>query len=142
MQYYTGFTLVDITDTGVTRSRPGQEKQRNQQRNWETLLQVLSLRTQPQEISGPYVHEYELSGGDSIFGEMYQGTHTVWHFSFGVEAINVFKNSQSDDGLLYNDFAQVPIVQGLDETARFMLPIFHPYGAIKNIHFINQRIAL
>ena len=141
MQYYTGFTLVDITDTGVTRSRSGQEKQRNQQRNWETLIQVLSLRTQPQEMDGPYINEYEITS-DSIFGEMYQGKHLVWHFSFGVEAVNVFKNNKSDYGLLYEDFAEVPIIQGLDETARFMLPIFHPYGAIKNIHFINQRIAL
>ena len=141
MQYYTGFTLVDITDTGVTRSRPGQEKQRNQQRNWETLIQVLSLRTQPQEMDGPYINEYEITT-DSIFGEMYKGKHLVWHFSFGVEAVNVFKNNKSDYGLLYEDFAEVPIIQGLDETARFMLPIFHPYGAIKNIHFINQRIAL
>ena len=141
MQYYTGFTLVDITDTGMTRSRPGQEKQRNQQRNWETLIQVLSLRTQPQEIDGPYINEYEITS-DSIFGEMYQGKHLVWHFSFGVEAVNVFKNSKSEYGLLYEDFSEVPIVQGLDETARFLLPIFHPYGAIKNIHFINQRISL
>jgi hypothetical protein len=141
MQYYTGFTLVDVTDTGVTRSRPGKEKERNQQRNWETLIQVLSLRTQPQEIDGPYTNMYELQG-ESIFGEMFKGTHTVWHFSFGVEAVNVFKDSRSDYGLLYEDFAQVPIIQGLDETARFMLPVFYPYGAIKNIHFINQRISL
>ena len=141
MQYYTGFTLVDVTDTGVIRSRPGKEKERNQQRNWETLIQVLSLRTPPQEIDGPYINEYEITS-DSIFGEMYQGKHLVWHFSFGVEAVNVFKNSKSEYGLLYEDFSEVPIVQGLDETARFLLPIFHPYGAIKNIHFINQRISL
>lgn len=141
MQYYTGFTLVDITNTGVTRSRPGNDHVRNQQRNWETLIQVLSLRTQPLEMDGPHDSEYEITG-DSIFGEMYQGKHTVWHFSFGVEAVSVFKNNKSEHGLLYEDFAEVPIIQGLDETARFMLPIFHPYGPIKNIHFINQRVSL
>ena len=106
MQYYTGFTLVDITNTGVTRSRPGNDHERNQQRNWETLIQVLSLRTQPLEMDGPHDSEYEITG-DSIFGEMYQGKHTVWHFSFGVEAVSVFKNNKSEHGLpkfqLYKD---------------------------------------
>jgi len=36
----------------------------------------------------------------------------------------------------------VPIIQGLNETAKFMLPIFYPHGAIKNIHFINQRVTI
>jgi hypothetical protein len=141
MQYYTGFTLVDITNTGVTRSRPGNEHERNQQRNWETLIQVLSLRTQPLEINGPIDSGYELTG-DSIFGEMYKGLQTVWYFSFGVEAHSVFTKGKDIVGLLYDDFAEVPIIQGLDETAKFMLPIFYPYGAIKNIHFIDQRITL
>jgi hypothetical protein len=39
-------------------------------------------------------------------------------------------------------FAKVPIICGLEETARFMLPIFYPYGAIKNIYFIKGRINL
>jgi len=114
---------------------------RNQQRNWETLIQVLSLRTQPLEINGPIDSSYELSG-DSIFGEMYRGLHTVWYFSFGVEAHSVFTKGKDTVGRLYDDFAEVPIIQGLDETARFMLPIFYPHGAIKNIHFIDQRITL
>lgn len=141
MQYYTGFTLVDITNTGVTRSRPGNDHERNQQRNWETLIQVLSLRTQPLEINGPIDSGYELAG-DSIFGEMYKGLQTVWYFSFGVEAQSVFTKGKDIVGLLYDNFAEVPIIQGLDETAKFMLPIFYPYGAIKNIHFIDQRITL
>ena len=141
MQYYTGFTLVDITNTGVTRSRPGNDHERNQQHNWETLIQVLSLRTQPLEINGPIDSGYELTG-DSIFGEMYKGLQTVWYFSFGVEAQSVFTKGKDIVGLLYDDFAEVPIIQGLDETAKFMLPIFYPYGAIKNIHFIDQRITL
>ena len=40
LQFYTGYTLVDITATNVTRYRPDQEFQRNQQRNWETVLQL------------------------------------------------------------------------------------------------------
>ena len=43
----TCFTLVDITPTGVTRSHPDNTKDRNKQRNWETVLQILGLKTQP-----------------------------------------------------------------------------------------------
>jgi hypothetical protein len=39
---------------------------------------------------------------------------------------------------LEQDFEQTPIVLGLEETARFMLPIFHSYGTLKNIYFIQK----
>jgi len=83
MIFYTAFTLVDITQTGITRNRKGEEKQRHQQRNWETVLQVIGLRAQPQMIEGPYDSEYELTDG-GIFGEMFRGKHMVWHFSFAL----------------------------------------------------------
>ena len=44
---YQGFTLVDITPTGVISYSHQNEFKRNQQRNWETVQQILSLRTQP-----------------------------------------------------------------------------------------------
>ena len=44
---YQGFTLIDITSTGVISWSPQNERKRNQQRNWETVQQILSLRTQP-----------------------------------------------------------------------------------------------
>ena len=50
--------------------------------------------------------------------------------------------NENPTGLLDKDFAEVPIIQGLNETAKFMLPIFYPHGAIKNIHFINQRVTI
>ena len=53
MDYVTGFTLVDITRTGVTHNRPENEHQRDQQRNWETVIQCMGLRTQPLDIQGP-----------------------------------------------------------------------------------------
>ena len=133
MIFYTALTLVDITATGITRTRNGYEKQRDQQRNWETVLQVISLRSQPQMIEGPDSCNYHITGDSNLFGEMFDGQQKV----------DVWKdNNDSTVGLLCKDFAEVPIIQGLDETARFMLPIFYPYGPIKNIHFIDQRVHL
>jgi hypothetical protein len=42
-------------------------------------------------------------------------------------------------GGLVKDFEQVPIVTGLSETAKFMLPIFYPHGAIKNVYIEKQQ---
>lgn len=141
MNFYTGITLVDITATGVTRHRAGQEIRRDQQRNWETVLQVIGLRSQPQLIEGPVSAEFNIDES-SEFGEMYYGKHRVWIFCFGVEHEDVFLEDNDPIGGLDKDFAQVPIVSGLEETARFILPIFYPYGAIKNIYFKTGRINL
>ena len=136
MKFFTGVTLVDITATGVTRHNPAQERERDQQRNWETVLQVIGLRAQPQLISGPICREYELDV-NTVFGEMYHGQQKVWIFTFGVDHEDVFLDNNDPVGGLDKDFSQVPIICGLNETAKFILPIFYPFGAIKNIYFIE-----
>ncbi len=142
MKFYTCVTLVDITATGVIRHRPEQELERNQQRNWETVLQCIGIRAQPQLIEGPIVREFDIDES-TVFGEMFYGTkQRVWIFSFGVESEDVFLLDNDPVGQLDKDFAQVPIICGLTETARFMLPIFYPYGAIKNIYFMDGRFSL
>lgn len=142
MNFYTCATLVDITSTGVIRNTPDKELERNQQRNWETVLQCIGLRAQPQLVDGPYVKEVNIDDYN-IFGEMFHNTkQKVWIFSFGVEPVDVFLVDNDPVGQLDRDFSQVPIICGLEETARFMLPIFYPYGAIKNICFMNGRFSL
>ncbi len=141
LQFYTGYTLVDITATGVTRYRPDQEFERNQHRNWETVLQTLGLRTQPMMIEGPIVTESNLADGWE-FGEYYQGRHKIWAWTFAVEHRDVFLIDNDSLGGLYQDFEQIPVITGLSETARFMLPIFYPHGAIKNIYFKRSAIDL
>jgi len=80
LQFYTGYTLVDITATGVTRYRPDQEFERNQHRNWETVLQTLGLRTQPMMIEGPIVTESNLADGWE-FGEYIKFGHGLLQLS-------------------------------------------------------------
>lgn len=127
----TLFTLVDITATGVTRSNFGEDTlERNQQRNWETVLQVLGLRTQPIIISGPTVStNVDLDFFSMEFGDFYEGKQSVWSMVFSSEQ-NVYQIDQ-----LEQDFEQIPVVTGLTETAKFMLPIFYPHGTIKNVYF-------
>lgn len=139
LQFYVGLSLVDITATGVTRHRVDQEFQRNQQRNWETVIQAMSLRTQPLMIKEPEVIEENLDDV-SWFGEMYKGTHKVWVWQFAVEHEDIFRLDNDPFGALLKDFEQVPVITGLNETAHFMLPIFYPHGAIRNIRFFQEKI--
>lgn len=141
MKFYTGVTLVDITATGVIRSTSENELQRNQQRNWETVLQCIGIKAQPQLIEGPY-RKTLLINETTVFPEIYFGQQEVWFFSFGVEYEDVFLLNDDPVGVLDETFSQVPIICGLEETARFILPIFYPYGAIKNICFMKGRMNL
>ena len=138
-RYITGLTLVDITSTGVIHNRADREFDRNQQRNWETVLQCIGLRTQPFDILEPVVKSMNV---DDHFGEMYYGKQRVWCFTFTVEQLGVWGNGQDALALLHKDFDEVPIIQGLTETARFILPIFYTQGAIKNIFFRFGRLDL
>jgi hypothetical protein len=139
LTYYTGLSLVDITHTGVTRSNDADDLKRNQQRNWETLIQCLGLRCQVQDIKGPIVVDTDLELLE--FGDLFEGDHKVWVWTWAVETPEVYTNKDPLDMLLL-DFEQVPVVTYLEETARFMLPIFYPHGSIKNVYFKQGQFDL
>jgi hypothetical protein len=73
---------------------------------------------------------------------MYHGEQRCWIFSFGVDHEDVFQVEDDPVTGLDQAFTKVPVICGLEETAKFMLPIFYPYGAIKNICFMKGRINL
>jgi hypothetical protein len=129
---YKGYTLVDITNTGITKFSKEHELARNQQRNWETVQQILSLRGQlfslTQSTSVGNIKKYE-------FGSAYRGTHQIWQFEFTVEMLDLYKIENNPVGVLEKDFTQTPVVTGLLETAKFDLPLFFTSGDNKNIYF-------
>lgn len=138
LSFYTGYTLADITATGVTRMV--NDKQRNQQRNWETILQTIGLKAQPLFIDTPVCSNIDVSYFN--FGEMYSGKQNIWMFNFAVEHAEVFKQGNDEVAMLHEDFNQIPFTVGLDETTGFILPIFYTSGAIKNIYFKVGRLDL
>jgi len=127
-------TVFDITATGVTgRYRatrlPFQDqsgtiieteahwnRSRNQQRNWESITQVLGLRTQALNLTDP-VHKDQR-----------------WHFEFEIEADSVYGPSDQPFELLYADCEGVPMILNLDETA-VTTPLLCIHGADQNIWF-------
>ena len=132
----TCYTLIDITYTGVVRTSSDKDvkKKRNQQRNYETLLQVIGLRAQPMIFEKPY----KLSSEDLSkykFGDNFTGKQAVWVFKFSIEHVDVFADSGNKLGLLEQDLNQVPVITGLDDTVELPISIFSTVYDYKNTYF-------
>jgi len=98
---------------------------RNQHRNWEALLQVISLRTQPMNITRPVKHT------------------DGWHFEFDVEAPGVLGSGYDSNDLagLMADCEGVPMVTGLDELT-VLTATLHATGTDQNIWFTAVNTSL
>jgi hypothetical protein len=109
-------TFFDITATGVTghcksarmpfQDRAGQtikdtetwNRSRNQQRNWETLTQILSLRTQLFGLTNPITDQ----------------TGTRWMFEFETEVAGVYGPEHDPVLVLRSDSDGVPMLRELN----------------------------
>jgi hypothetical protein len=145
------YTLFDITKTGLVKHRKstsipfydseGQlidseakwQQSRNQQRNFETLVQLLSLRTQPQELDRPRkTIEQDL---EKLGLGNYGKNSLVWNLDFTVEFDSIFKSDTDNLGLLRDDFDKIPMITGLGETVKLQ-PYSETRGRFANISFI------
>lgn len=113
------YTLFDITQTGILNRAKPQEHgvedwilKRNTQCNFDTILQVISLRSQPDVIKVPIKIEMKDADLDR-FGFVYQQpTEAIycWKFEFEVHHSSVFDNALSPLGALYTDCEGVPMI--------------------------------
>lgn len=132
-------TLFDISKTDISDRRglldqsfdPSKNKQRNQQRNFETILQIISMRSQPENVSIPVItHKNHLSWGL----EYSKKISSFWHFTFDVSHSAVFFDGENELGNLFADCQSVPMITGLDESAS-LSPQLDVTTKFKNIHF-------
>jgi hypothetical protein len=118
------YTLFDITNPPVNRKTPvdagdpESQKQFKQRSNFQTLLQVISLRSQPEEITDPKIGVEKIKdsgrwGSEHQFGK---NNTKIWAFAFSVNYSSIFSNENGDLGLLYQDCQGVPLITGLDES--------------------------
>lgn len=116
-------TLFNITQTGVTNRRRNEgdafdwQSKRNTQCNLDTILQVISLRAQPENVTTPKKIDVNLSESE-MFGFLFQPTTEtvpVWTFDFQIAQHSVFQNHQSELGALYYDCEEVPMITNLGE---------------------------
>lgn len=114
------YTLFDITRTGVlNRARPGDDienvnewyAKRNTQCNFDTILQVISLRSQPDIVVYPKQIEVIIDNR-SLFGNIYKDNkkHHVWTFDFEIQHPSVFEDGITELGYLYKDCESVPMI--------------------------------
>jgi hypothetical protein len=114
------YTLFDITKTGVlNRARPGDDvtdtndwyRKRSTQCNFDTVLQVISLRAQPDIISDPERLEIDLNASTYFGNELKNETVPMWKFMFEVQHQSVFEDGINELGALYKDCSDVPMIQ-------------------------------
>jgi hypothetical protein len=100
--------MTDRAGQSVTNEQEW-NRSRNQQRNFETLLQLVGLYTQPLELAEP---EYNVNTG-------------LWTFEFDVEFEGIFATESNSLGLLTQQAQGVPMITGLLESvqlARQLIP--------------------
>ena len=146
------YTLFDVTRTGVnfrnrfdTRTDPELAKQRNQQSNFETILQVVGMRSQPEDITDSdkitvTVDELAKYNFGYLFSKKYLKnvkSVTVWSFTFMVDGVAIFDDGISELGNLLQDCAQVPMIIGLEESVKLANHLDITDQA-RNIQFIKS----
>jgi len=95
---YTCYTLFDIPSSGT----------RSTIRNWNTLIQMLSLKTQPFIIDFPTFEVTDLS--KYKFGKVYKGKQKVWSFTFEVEHPDLFVGNGNPIEKLLEDTDLIPML--------------------------------
>lgn len=144
-------TLIDITNTGVVGNfkanllpfvdKSGKkitdlkswQYSRNQQRNFESILQVVGLRAQPYIVTEPNKVEIDLRAFS--FGSAFSGRQSVWMFKFFTEQKDAFDIGTQKLAGLINDFNSIPIIPSLEESVPLAQPVFFSTGDSLNIYF-------
>lgn len=139
------YTLFDITKTGVlNRKAPSTysmdelkvwEHRRNTQANYDTVLQVISLRSQPEENSSTkekVINFKEFNNFGFLFDE--EEDQKCWYFDFDILHTKVFYDGVDELGALHSDASGVPIIK--TDTAWTKLPNFLDTSPeLRNIYF-------
>ena len=130
IEFFSCYTLVDITDTGVYDPSSGTSYEQAQ--NLNSLLQAISLGSQPIMSSVEKIVAADMSDYD--FGSDFTGNHNMWVLRFASEragSITVASLVRDIDGL--------PVYDDLDETAVFDSNVFETGESDqRNIYFIRN----
>ena len=126
-------TLIDISPTGmisefrdniplpfvddlknIINNQETWNVSRNEQRNWKTLVQCISIRAQPIMLQAPLIETVSV-GPLGFTG--YKGKKKVWTFEFGFETPDIYLDANNPVKLLKQQLDVIPIIIGLNETA-------------------------
>jgi hypothetical protein len=132
MDFFTVYSLIDITDTGVSDPRVVPNTEFLQAQNLNSIVQLVSLRIQPVLVQvDKYTKE---SMADYDFGSKFTGDQTIWVLKFATERAG-FTSAE----LLRKDGDGLPIISGLTETVKFNNDVINALSPTdKNIYFIQH----
>lgn len=132
MDFFTVYSLVDITDTGVSDPRIEPNTQYLQAQNLNSIVQLVSLRIQPVLVQVDVYLAEDMADYD--FGSNFTGEQTIWVLKFATERAG-FTNAE----LLRKDGDGLPIITDLSETATFDTDVINAFSDTeKNIYFIQH----
>lgn len=141
----TCYTLFDITPTGVmNRHKPMIDEEipiwlhkRNTQCNFDTVVQAISLRSQPEVLRMPEkikIRFDEFTNFGFLFEQLENEIYDCWTFDFGIQHPSVFNDGITELGALYSDCDTVPMIK--TDTAWSKLPSFlDTSDELRNIYF-------
>jgi len=115
-------TLVDITNTKVSRPNQGTQLEMDQHRNFTTLKQCAELRSIISYDFSPEMQVIDVK--DQGFGSKYKGKHAVWTFRFSPDRSGAYAKDNNEIGCLLEDVHGVPVVEKLTETINIEKAIF------------------
>jgi len=122
---YQIITLVDITKTNPHRGSTD-SLTLGQQSNYNTLIQTIGLRANIDHSVDPIMNNGRLP-------DPFTGNGAYWTFVFEVEREQTFLKDRDPVGLLIDDFNNVPVVTGLQDTVNFKFSVFQTDGNLVNI---------
>jgi len=123
-------TLVDVTETNARRGENNKEV--NQQANFNTMYNVIGLRTNPTDFQVT-VEKENISKYN--FGSNYKDKQYVWTVEFYVEA-----DESTSIEIMAEDFDLVPIIKGLDESVKLDKGMFVTHSNNGRTNIIFERI--
>lgn len=125
----TIYSLIDITETNVVGNRyflsdDNWNFQRNQQRNWETVVQLLGLRFKTKTIYSPKRLD-NCRPAAYGFGWQYGpiSNISIWKCQCNYE-----NNENIDLWKIREDFDKIPIITNLSESIIFSNNCFYSIG--------------
>lgn len=135
------YVLFDVTPSRVaSKYRADMDAemvyQRNTQCNFDTILQVISLRSQPEVTK--YPEKIEVAFDDDRFGFLFEAEedkkYPCWVFEFEIMHHSVFDDGVTELGALYSDCDNVPMIKCGTEWTE--LPSFiDSTDELRNIYF-------
>lgn len=131
---YTVYSLVDITDTGMNNPKGG-TLEFKQAQNLNSLMQVVGMRAQPQNVRVTILEQAAMSKYE--FGTSFKGKKTVWQLTFSTDVQGAWSSMDGRTTHLINDCHNVPVYTSLNEAIKLDPEIFNTKDAqLKNIYFI------